>query len=318
MHKNIKDFVVGERGSGAYIVVSHSVKPTKTGKPYLDISLSDKTGTINGKLWDIPANFNAGNIVDGYFIAIAFTVEDYQGKKQLKIENIKLITDESNFDKSEIIPTAPEPAEKMFSELLYTAGNIKHPEMQKLCCNIIQENKDALLYYPGAKSMHHAEVSGLLHHVTGMLHLGKAVLDVYPNVNKDLLLTGIILHDICKPTEFALGPVGLCVDYTKKGKLLGHITMGCAYVQGKCKELGISEETETLIMHMVLSHHGEPDYGSAVRPCFIEALLLNMIDNMDAKVEMVNKAMESVGVGEFSEKMYALNNVQLYNHGLKN
>lgn len=317
MHTNIKDLQVGQTASGVYIVNSHAVKPTKVNTSYLDITLSDKTGTINGKMWTIPANFNVDGIVDGYFILVAFAVEEYQGKKQVKIDNIKLVTPDVKFDKSEIIPTAPQTPSVMFGYILDTINDMDNAEIQKLCYNVMVEKKDALMLCPGAKSMHHAELGGLLHHITGMLKLGKAVAETYPEANKDLLLGGIILHDICKLREFELGPIGLCVDYTKQGKLLGHITMGCSYIEAKCKELNISEEITTLIMHMILSHHGEPDFGSAIRPCFLEAFLLNMIDNMDAKVIMIHNSLEGVPVGGFSEKVYGMNNIQLYNHGLK-
>lgn len=318
MRKNIVDFVKGEKYGGVYICKSHSIKNAKTGAKYIDMQIVDKTGEINGKCWTIPQGFNPEKIVDGDFIALSLQIEEFQGKLQARIDNIKIIEPTDTFDKSEIIPMSPENPEKMFSEIMTSINDMQNEELQKLCANVIMENKEKLLVYPGAKTMHHAIVSGLLQHMTGMLRLGKTILSVYPSVNSDLLLAGIILHDICKPSEFELGPVGLCVDYTKKGKLIGHITMGVAYIQAKCAELKISEEIETLISHMILSHHGTPEFGSSVRPATLEAILLNMIDNIDAKVYMCEDALRSTEVGEFTEKIYGIDNVQIYNHGLKN
>jgi len=316
-HTNISEFIVGQKYSGAYIVKTHAVKPTKNGSNYLNLVIFDKTGELNCNMWNIPPLFNADDIVDGYYIAVALTTEEYQGRLQGRIDNIKIITDESKINKSELIPTAPDSADKMYNEILTTINDMANTELQRLCFNVVMENKNNLMSCPGAKSMHHAELSGLLHHVTGMIHIGKAILSVYPQVNADLLLAGIILHDICKPKEFALGPLGLCVDYTKKGKLLGHITMGVAYIERKCSELGISEEVSTLIGHMILSHHGEPDFGSAVRPMFLEAILLNKIDDIDAKVNMCENALNDVPAGSFSDKIFGFGGIQLYQHGLK-
>ena len=317
MHKNIKDFVVGEKASGVYIVTSHSIKPTKTNSNYLDINIQDKTGTINGKMWTIPANFDVNGIVDGGFIVLAFTVEEYLGKKQIKIDNIRLVDETVRFDKSELIPTAPRPADEMYSDILCTINEIQNEELQELCMNVIMENSGPLKVYPAARGMHHAEIGGLLHHVTGMLKLAKAILPLYPHVSRDLLLSGIILHDICKIREFALGPVGLCTDYSAEGKLLGHITMGCSYIEAKCRELNISDNVRMAIMHMLLSHHGKPEYGSAIQPMFIEAFLLNEIDDLDAKMNMTDGIMENVPVGGFSDKVLGLGNICLYNHGIK-
>lgn len=317
MHKDISNFVVGEKYGGVYICKSHTMKTAKTGSSYIDMQIVDKTGEINGKCWTIPQNFNPENIVDGDFIALVLQIEEYQGKLQAKINNIRCIEPTDVFDKSEVIPVAPEPAESMYNEIINTINDINNFDLQKLCNNIITENKDLLMNCPGAKSMHHAVASGLLQHMTGMLRLGKAICGLYPNVNADLLLSGIILHDICKLREFSLGPVGLCTDYSKEGKLIGHITMGVSYIERKCMELNINEEIKTLMMHLILSHHGQPDFGSAVRPMTLEAILLNAIDNIDAKVYMCENALRDIPAGTFTDKIFGLDNVQLYKPNLK-
>lgn len=312
MHKDIKDFSVGQKYGGVYICKSHAIKTAKTGSTYIDMQIQDKTGEINGKCWTIPQIFDCSKIVDGDFIALSLLIEEYQGKMQARIDNIKIIEPTDLFDKSEIIPVAPEPAEKMYEEIINTIDNIQNRELNLICSNIINEQKDLLMTCPGAKTVHHAVVSGLLQHLTGMIRLGKCMSTVYQNINSDLLLSGIILHDICKLKEFSLGPVGLCIDYSKEGKLLGHITMGVSYIENKCLELNIGNEVTSLLMHMILSHHGEPDFGSAVRPMFLEAILLNQIDNIDAKVYVCEETLNNMEKGTFSDKIFGLNNIQLY------
>lgn len=315
MHTNIKDLKVGERYTDVYIVRQHAVKSTKSGGQYLNLTLSDKTGDINANCWNIPPAFNPDLIVDGYFIGVVFQAEEYQGKMQARVDNIKIITQETGFSPAEIIPSSPESPAAMYADIINTINGMHNPELQFLCGNIIQENQDALLKCPGAKSMHHAEVGGLLHHMTGMLAIGKSVANLFPNIDKDLLFTGIILHDICKISEFTLGPVGLCTDYSMRGKLLGHISMGVSYIEAKCREMNLSGDIMTLVAHMLLSHHRTPEFGSPIAPMFPEAILLSMIDDMDAKMNMAQSVLENVPVGSFSERVFGLGNIQLYNHG---
>lgn len=313
-HSNISDFKVGNKYGGIYICKQHTMKVAKTGSQYIDMVAMDKTGEINCKVWSMPMGFNPNEIVDGDFIALVMLIEEYQGKMQAKVENIKIVTPDmhSQFDKSEVIPVAPESANVMWNDMMFVIKDMKNVSLQNLCLNVVNEQKDGYLYSPGAKSMHHATVSGLLHHTTGMLKLAQSIVDLYPSVNSDLLMAGIILHDVCKIREFSLGPVGLCTDYSMEGKLIGHITMGVSYIERKCMELGIDEELRIMLMHMLASHHGQPEFGSPVRPMFIEAFLLNAIDNIDAKVYMCNEATKSIEPGTFSEKMFGLDNVQIY------
>lgn len=309
----IKDLKIGTKYQGVYICKTHSVKVTKTNTPYLDMILLDKTGEINAKWWSIDPGFNVENIEDGNFIIASFSVEDYMGAPQVKIDRMKIPGPTDMFDKSEIVPTAPIPAEKMYDELISAINDMENGDIQRLCYTIISDNKKALMTAPGAKSMHHAVVSGLLLHVTGMLKLAETIAELYaPLVNRDLLVGGVILHDICKLREYVLGPVGLCTDYSKEGKLLGHLAMGASYVEEMGKTLKINPEVTTMMMHMLLSHHGEPEFGAAVRPQFLEAVLLAKIDDIDAKIYMVNEVMQSVAPGEFSPKIYGMGNISMY------
>lgn len=315
IHHNINQLQLGEKKAGVYLVKNHAVKQTNKGNPYLDIVLVDKTGEISGKWWNIQG-FNCDTIVDSDFIVVKYLVEDYNGNKQLRIENLKLVDPTTDFDPADIIPVSPEDPKLLYQEIYNVASSFNNNELKKLTLNILDERKDALLKMPAAKSVHHAVVGGLLLHTAGMLRSAKALSSVYKSFNEELLYCGVILHDICKLDEFFAGPLGIVTDYTSCGKLLGHLHMGAAYIENKCKELDISNETSLVLAHMILSHHGEPEFGSAVRPMFIEASLLHMLDLIDSRVYMFNDVTKDMEDNTFSQKIFMLDNVQVYKHNI--
>ena len=310
---NIIDMVVGQTYSNVFLLKQHSAKNTKTGSRYLDMVIQDRTGDMPCKLWTIPESLDVDNLQDSDFIVMQVLVEDYQGNKQGKVMNIRTLREGDKFNKEELIPIAPESGDDMFKELMTTALGFNNTSLREVVVTALNENKEALLTMPGAKSVHHAVLAGLLYHVTGMLRTAKAIASVYPTVKKDLLYAGVILHDIAKIKEFATGPVGLVVDYSAEGKLLGHIHMGAKYVGDLCERLKVDNELNMLLQHMILSHHGIPEHGSAITPMFLEAELLHFCDKIDSRVYMYNDAIKDVPVGEFSPKVFALENKQVYN-----
>ena len=174
---------------------------------------------------------------------------------------------------------------------------------------MLKQHREAFLVYPAATKNHHDYVSGLLDHVVSMLRLGKAIAELYPSLNKDLLYAGIILHDVGKVVELS-GPVGTV--YTPAGNLLGHITIMVNEIAMAAKELGIEGEEVVLLQHMVLSHHGKEEWGSPKRPMLKEAEILHYIDNIDAKMNMLNRALSKAEPGEFTERLFPLDNRQFY------
>lgn len=310
---NIADMTIGQTYTNVFLLKQHTVKNTKNGTAYLDMVIQDKTAELPCKLWTIPESLDVKTLSDSDFIVLQVLVEDYQGNKQGKVQNIRRVKPTDKFDKSELIPLAPEDPEKMYQEIIDTIMSFNNIQLQKLTLKIMQDNKEAFITMPGAKSMHHAVLSGLIYHTLGMLRTAKAICSVYPTVKKELLFTGVIVHDIAKLKEFATGPVGLVTDYTVSGKLLGHIHMGARYVANVCEELNIDEELKILIEHMILSHHGIPEHGSAVTPMFLEAELLHLCDRIDSRVYMYNEAVKDVPEGEFSPKVFGLDNKQIYN-----
>ena len=153
-------------------------------------------------------------------------------------------------------------------------------------------------------------------HTMSIVRMAEEICRIYPNINKDLLLAGAILHDVAKTWEFSLGKTGLVKGYSTEGELIGHLVKGAMYVEEAGKKLNISREKTVLLEHMILSHHGVPEYGSPVRPMFLEAEILSALDTLDAEIYEFNSATSKAEPGKFTERQWSLDNRKLYNHGL--
>lgn len=299
--KLAKDSVV----LGFLMVKSAEVKKTATGKTYIDLVLMNKTGNISAKYWGEATPPASGDILD-----VNATVTEFNGKLQLKLEAIVFAP--ADIDKREFLPYSPRPAEEMLQEVLATIMEFQDKEIQQLTSELIGEAGDTLKKFPAAKQMHHAEIGGLLHHITSMLKLAKGIAANYPELNRDLLLAGVIIHDLGKMQEMERNELGLVTDYTVQGKLVGHIVCGAMNIERAGKRIGVSDNTIMLLQHMVLSHHGEPEFGSAQRPLIPEAEVLSTIDRLDARMFEMFEALREVPAGSFSAKVWALDNRELY------
>ncbi len=304
MHVSIQALEVNETYTSVYILKSHSVKTNRNGGQYVDAILQDESGTIQARMWEVPESVK--DMVDGGFIEVMFTVGQYNGVSQAVCSKMKPLTSDEVVDKTGIVPSAPISPKDMFWDLYHTVEAFQDEEYKRVVMRVLKENQNAMLTMPGAKSVHHAVIGGLLMHVHGMLNLAKAMSSVYPNINTDLLYAGVIMHDIGKLREFDKGPSGLVSDYTIEGNLEGHIFMGAQYVGNICRDENIDDEKRMLLEHMILSHHGEPEMGSSVRPLFLEAYLLHVIDDTDAKVYIFNDVLKNVNPGEMSDRIFAL------------
>lgn len=298
-----------------FLLVKASNKKTSTkGDDYLDMTLADKSGEINAKLWSyVPAvhgEYQAGDIVK-----VRGTVSQYNGAEQLRIEKIRHSTPGDQVNTADLVQTAGYTGEEMFASLLSIAEGFKDNDLKQIVVTLLTENKEQLLYWPAAFKLHHAIRSGLLLHTLSIVRLAQRVAEVYPFIDTDLLLAGAILHDIAKTAEYEMTPSGLASGYTVKGNLLGHLAMGTIMIEETAKKLGIESEAVALLQHMVLSHHGEPEFGAAVRPAFIEAELLSQLDMMDARMFEMREATEAAAVGDFSGRLWSMENRKLYNHG---
>lgn len=300
---------------GFCIIKSVDVKKTGKGLPYLDMILSDASGDISAKYWDYnPASgekFQAGEI-----IKIRGTVTQYNGADQLRIERIRHAELSDSFNIEEVVKTAEYDGEAMFEELKSIALDFEDADIKKLVLYILQQNREKMLYWPAAVSLHHAIRGGLLYHTLSVTRLGEAVCDIYPHINRDLLLAGAILHDVAKIDEFDVSDYGTPTGYSTEGNLLGHLAKGAIIIDRAAKELDIPEEIAILLEHMVLSHHGDPEYGAAVRPMFLEAEVLSALDRLDARVYEISEASAATETGGFSGKLWALDNRRVFNHGM--
>jgi len=298
---------------GFCIIKSIDRKTSSKGDSYLDMMLGDSEGEINAKLWryipELHGEYNANELVK-----IRGMISPYNGTDQLKIERIRHITPEDNVDASDFVKTADYSGEEMYNELLTIAENFNDEELKSIVTAILKDNRFNLLYWPAAFKLHHAVRGGLLLHTLSIVRLAQNVCKIYPFVDSELLISGAILHDIAKITEFEVAETGIATGYSAEGNLLGHLAMGAMVIDKYAEKLGISRKTAMLLEHMTLSHHGEPEFGAAVRPMFIEAELLSELDLMDSRVYEMREAVLSTANEDFSSRIWAMDNRKLYNH----
>ncbi len=314
---NINEFQQGKRIEGFYPVKSVDCKTTNSNnKKYLDFTFADRTGEINGKLWEVApeeeTRYSANTVVKVRGIVLS-----WQSSLQLKIEKIRPTTEEDNLDVSEFVPTAPLPAQEMYNFIMSYVDNMKNDDIRLLVTTMLEEYKDKLMYYPAAKKNHHAVRSGLLYHVSTMLRAAEKLCEVYTSLNKDLLYAGVILHDLAKMEEMASSQLGIVSDYTVEGTLLGHIIQGIKNVELVGQRLGIDKEVVMLLQHMILSHHYEPEYGSPVKPMIPEGEILHYLDIIDARLFDMTKATKEIEPGSFSDRLWSLENRRIYKPNLK-
>lgn len=287
----------------------------KSGKngDYLDLTLTDRSGAINAKLWRYNPAEN-GEYTSGELVKIRGVIKAFNGSDQLNVERIRPITEADGVKPEEFVQSAGYSGEQMYNELLNIASGFADDNLKRLVTEILKDRRMPLLYWPAAFKLHHAIRGGLLMHTLSIVRLAQSVCDIYPFVDRELLLAGAILHDIAKIEEFEVTPLGTPEGYTVKGNLLGHIAMGTVTVAKYAEKLGIASETAMLVEHMILSHHGEPEFGAAVRPMFIEAELLSELDLMDARVYEMRAAVSAAQENDFSQRLWALDNRKLFRH----
>jgi len=219
------------------------------------------------------------------------------------------------YDLSALVPTAPIDADARVAEIERMIDSMEDREYQSVARTMLARHLDAFRSIPAAKSVHHSFLSGLLMHTSNMLRLADFLAGLYGEIiDRNLLLTGTLLHDFAKEKEFTFSGLGLVTDYSLPGQLIGHLVMGAQEVQQCAQELGISEEKSLLLQHMILSHHGEPEFGAAVRPMCAEAELLSEIDLIDSRMEIYAEALQDLPVGSFSNRIFALDK-KIYRHG---
>ncbi len=287
---------------GFLLVRSSDQRTGGNGGKYLDMTLVDRTGEVNAKVWD-------GNVpppAPGSVIKVRGTTLEYNGRLQLRVEKLRVMEPDDDVDMSLLTPCAPDSPEDMLAEIKAALESMQSEPLKKIVREMLNHCYERLVYFPAAQRIHHAERSGLLHHTTGMLRLAKAILPIYPQLNADLVIAGVIVHDLCKTAEMDSDVLGVVKDYTEEGLLLGHIVMGVSLINEAAKAVDVSGEPVTLLCHMMLSHHGEEAYGSPRKPMFPEAEALHWIDLMDARMNEMQTALDKLQQGVFSERIWSL------------
>lgn len=311
LEKWIKEFEVGDDIQGYYLIKGMNLKTSSNNKKYLDLILTDKTGEINAKVWDIDdamiSLYKTGDVAK-----IRGTVTSWQSSLQFKIVKIRPLEEGDVVVMEDLVQSAPIGKDEMFSEIMGYVAQIKNDDIKRLVKALIDEYETKLMFYPAAKKNHHAIRSGLMYHILRMLRTGEVICQVYTHLNTDLLYAGVILHDIEKINEMISDELGVVSEYSFEGQILGHIIMGIRKIQVTGEKLGIDQEISNLIQHMILSHHYEAEFGSPKKPMLPEAEILHYLDMVDARMYDMTKALESIEPGKFTENIPVLDYRKLY------
>ncbi|HIX14632.1 MAG TPA: HD domain-containing protein [Candidatus Hungatella pullicola] len=290
----IESFREGMHVSDVYLCKNKQIALTKAGKEYGNLLLQDKTGTIDGKIWDLGSpgisNFET---MDYVFVDADVTV--FQNNYQLNIKRIRKAS-EDEYMPGDYLPLSSKDVDQMYGELMGFVKSIKNSYMRRLAESFFVDDKEFIKefrFHSAAKSVHHGFVGGLLEHTLSVVKLCDYYASYYPMINRDLLLCGAMFHDIGKLRELSSFPEN---DYTDDGQLLGHIIMGTEMVSEKIKTIpDFPPKAAAELKHCILAHHGELEYGSPKKPALLEALALNLADNTDAKIETMMEALKNGG-----------------------
>ena len=313
-NKNVKDMVPGDKVEGFYILKEAYQKISSNGKPFLSAVIADKTGTMDVKVWDYAGPVGTQEDV-GKIIKIRGDVSEFKGNPQLSLSNIRMALPEDNCDTVRLVAAAPIDKDETVRKVRALVDSLEDPDYRQVARTMLERHLETFASIPAAKSVHHSFLSGLLMHTANMMAMADFLSGQYASViDRSLLLTGTLLHDFAKEIEFRFSDLGIVTDYSVKGQLLGHLVMGAQEVAQVCAELGTPEEKSLLLQHMILSHHGEPEYGAAVKPMFAEAELLSYIDMVDSRMEIYAELLPSVAEGSFSSRVFALDK-RIYHHG---
>ena len=310
MGKQVKDFNEGERIE-TNLLISQLVRgTTNSGSPYLSLVLQDCTKSIEAKLWDVKPELEkqleVGKVYD-------FDIEVIKYKNNLQAKVLRVLPiPQSDIKMDDFVFRSPVDKDTLRSNIQEGISLINNEKLAKIVSGALNYYANDVYEYPAAAKIHHNFIGGLATHTAGMIKVAIALCNVYPSLDRDYLLAGVILHDLGKIEELS-SPV--VTEYTKEGKLLGHISIMDARLLEIGKELGLEDSEELLLVrHMILSHHGQYEFGSPVRPETLEAEMLNLIDNIDARVNTIDKALSEVKEGEFTQKIFALDNRVFYRH----
>ena len=295
----IKDIKEGEQLKSIYLVKARSTGTTKTGNEYYSVTLQDKTGSIDAKVWDTGASgiedFNVGD-----FVEVTGSVSSFNNTLQIKVDRIRNV-DSNEYDINDYFNASSKNLDKMVAELDQIIASVKHKDYSRILKAIFIDNTDfrnKFINHQGGKMVHHSFVHGLLEHTLYVTRIGRDIANNYDDISVDLVITACLCHDIGKVREIAYYPLN---DYTDEGNLIGHIVLSYEMVQNeyeKLKDYNVNNKNE--LLHCILSHHGVLEYGSPKLPSLMEAYIVSNADNIDSKIEILR---ENINNAKQSKKL---------------
>jgi len=314
---DLAGFDEGKPFDSFFLVLAKQQRTTKTSKPYLSLMLGDKTGPIEARVWELADPRIAKDFERGDIVKVRGSVSRYEDRAQVKVDQLRKALP-AEAEKMDMLPATACDVGELWKKLDAAIGSIANPDLKRMLNALLADADVAKAYReaPAARQLHHAWMGGLLEHVVSLLGLADRVAAHYPLLDRDLLITGVILHDIGKIRELEW-ETGF--DYTVEGVLLGHIQIGVDLVEKTIDGLaGFPDRLRTLVVHMILSHHGKLEFGSPKLPMIPEALVLNFLDDLDAKMqamtsEFERSAREGKAPDELTGKVWALDQRQLLN-----
>ncbi len=287
----VKDIHVGDRVDDTFLVVEKNMAVSQKGSPYLSLSLRDKTGEMEGRIWDNAVALNK-LFGKGDYVEVKSRAVSYRNSVQLSIAGLKKV-DSEEVDLVNFLPASELDVDRMFKDLMEFVEKVDTPCLKELLYEFFKDEDTAALFKkaPAAKGLHHCYIGGLLEHTLSVTRLIDKIADHYENVNRDLLIAGSILHDIGKIRELSFDSL---IDYTDDGRLIGHIVMGIEMLDEKINKIeNFPEQLAMELRHTMLSHHGILEYGSPKRPKTLEALIIHHMDDLDAKMNAFQKFIEN-------------------------
>ena len=300
-----------------FLVLQKQQRMTKANKPYFNLILGDKTGQVQARVWDPADQRIAKEFERGDIVKVRGCVSRFDDRLQMKVDHLRKAAS-GEVEKAELLPCTTCDVDELWQKLLGFVASFTDPDLKLLLNTLLADSGLAQAYReaPAAKQLHHAWLGGLLEHVVSLLTLADRVAPHYPILHRDLLLTGVVLHDIGKVQELTWD---LGFEYSVEGVLLGHIQMGLQMVEKAIDSLPtFPPRLKTLVLHLILSHHGKLEFGSPKLPMIPEALVLNFIDDLDAKMQAVmsefeKSGREGKGADELTNRIWALDQRQMLN-----
>ena len=310
MGKHVKDFLEGEKVETNLLISTLNRGTTNSGSPYLSLILQDSSKSIEAKLWDVKPELEK-QLEVGKVYNFELEVIKYKNNLQAKVLKV-LPVPQADIKIEDYVFKSPVSKDELRSSIQEGINQIDNENIAKIVSGALNYYANDVYEYPAAARIHHNFIGGLATHTSGMIKVALALCNIYPSLSKDYLIAGVIIHDLGKIEELT-SPI--VTEYTAQGKLLGHISIMDARLLEIGKQLNLEDSEELMLLrHMVLSHHGQYEFGSPVRPETLEAEMLNLIDNIDARINTIDKALSETKEGEFSQKIFALDNRTFYKH----